>query len=152
MPSEEATELVPELPYRDPEAALDWLGRAFGFTTRMVVRDDTGRIAYSEALFRDRLLAVVPEQDPGQVSPSRVGGANTGLVRLRCADGLDVDAHCETARAAGARIVREPVTEFFGDRTYTVADLEERWWTFSQRAAAAAPPPPGWRVSLSGSA
>jgi uncharacterized glyoxalase superfamily protein PhnB len=44
----------------------------------------------------------------------------------------DVDAHCERARAAGARILVEPAEQFYGDRVYRCADLEGHHWTFAQ--------------------
>ena len=46
----------------------------------------------------------------------------------------DVDAHCERARAAGARIADPPKTDDYGEehgahRTYRAVDLEgHQWW------------------------
>jgi uncharacterized glyoxalase superfamily protein PhnB len=53
-----------------------------------------------------------------------------------CVD--DVDAHCEQARAAGAKIIDEPTTtdygeEYWSDRTYRVEDPEGHHWFFMQR-------------------
>jgi uncharacterized glyoxalase superfamily protein PhnB len=50
----------------------------------------------------------------------------------------DVDAHCRTARAAGAKIAEEPTTTEHGDehpvnRTYRAVDLEGHQWWFLQR-------------------
>ena len=44
----------------------------------------------------------------------------------------EIDAHCEVARAAGARIEREPATMPYGDRVYTCLDLEDHPWSFGQ--------------------
>ena len=51
----------------------------------------------------------------------------------------DVDAHCARARVAGANIVSEPETMFWGDRTYVAEDLEAHRWTFAQRVEDVAP-------------
>jgi len=42
----------------------------------------------------------------------------------------DADAHCDHAKAAGAEIVRELVTQDYGGREYTARDLEGHVWTF----------------------
>jgi uncharacterized glyoxalase superfamily protein PhnB len=42
----------------------------------------------------------------------------------------EVDAHFARAKAAGATIVREPVTQDYGGRDYTVKDPEGNVWTF----------------------
>jgi uncharacterized glyoxalase superfamily protein PhnB len=49
---------------------------------------------------------------------------------VQLAQGEDIDAHCERARAAGADILQEPQTQFYGDRTYRARDPEGHIWTF----------------------
>ena len=44
----------------------------------------------------------------------------------------DVHAHCERARAHGARIVMEPVDFEYGERQYTAEDPAGHQWTFSE--------------------
>ena len=56
----------------------------------------------------------------------------------------DVDVHCQRARAAGAKIVEEPVTndygeEYWADRTYRAEDLEGHQWWFMQRVRGPTP-------------
>ena len=51
----------------------------------------------------------------------------------------DADAHCRQARAAGARIVREPTDFEYGERQYTAEDPAGHQWTFSQTLADVAP-------------
>ena len=62
--------------------------------------------------------------------PLSVGGKNTQRIHVRIE--RDIDAHCEHARAAGAKIVMEPADQFYGERTYIAEDLEGHHWTFSQ--------------------
>ena len=52
------------------------------------------------------------------------------MIHVQLAEGID--AHCERARAAGARIEKEPETQFYGDRTYRAVDPEGHMWTFGQ--------------------
>jgi uncharacterized glyoxalase superfamily protein PhnB len=45
----------------------------------------------------------------------------------------DVDAHYRRARAAGARILREPEEPGIGFRVYSAEDLEGHRWMFGTR-------------------
>ena len=138
-------EVTAELVYQDPERALAWLEAAFGFQTRMVVRDDAQRVVFAETGFGETVVAVGAER-PWLRSPKTAGAATQG-VRFRILE--DIDAHCARARAAGATILREPETFFFGDRSYDAADHEGHVWTFNQRiAGAAGPPPAGWTTNF----
>jgi uncharacterized glyoxalase superfamily protein PhnB len=130
--------------YRDPKAALDWLCRAFGFELRLAVEDDRGRIVHSEITFGEALMMIggSGRDDPGKEawqskarSPIELDGACTQAI---CLFVDDVDAHCATARAAGATIVREPTTNDYGDdywtdRSYGATDPEGHLWWFMQR-------------------
>src|SRR5215813_8408179 len=51
----------------------------------------------------------------------------------------DVDAHFARAKAAGAVITREPVTQDYGGRDYTAKDPEGHVWTFGTYDPWAAP-------------
>lgn len=43
-----------------------------------------------------------------------------------------LDAHCETARAAGAKITEAPADQFYGARSYRAMDPEGHLWSFRQ--------------------
>ena len=58
------------------------------------------------------------------------GGAGTQFMRITLPEGLD--AHCEHARAAGARITDEPADQFYGARTYRAMDPEGHIWNFTE--------------------
>lgn len=146
MAKSDEIEITAELVYQDPERALAWLEAAFGFQTRMVVRDGAQRLVFAETGLGEFVVAVGSER-PWLRSPKTAGVATQG-VRFRILQ--DVDAHCARALAAGATILREPETFFFGDRSYDAADHEGHVWSFNQRIAdAAEPPPPGWTTSFS---
>jgi uncharacterized glyoxalase superfamily protein PhnB len=70
-------------------------------------------------------------------SPASLGGKNTQSVHVHMNE--DIDAHCERARKAGAEIVQEPDTQFYGDRTYRARDPEGHIWTFGQTVKEVSP-------------
>jgi uncharacterized glyoxalase superfamily protein PhnB len=59
-----------------------------------------------------------------------VSGKNTQSVHVQLAEDDDIDAHCAQARKAGAEIIQEPETQFYGDRSYRARDPEGHIWTF----------------------
>lgn len=130
--------------YQDPNAAIEWLCRAFDFELRLKVEDGDGGIAHSELTYGEALVMVGTAEakvqgkeawQSRQKSPAQVGGAHTAAA---CFFVDDVDGHCERARAAGATIVREPITNDYGDdywtdRSYGCLDPEGHLWWFMQR-------------------
>jgi uncharacterized glyoxalase superfamily protein PhnB len=116
--------------YKDPKAALRWLEEAFGFEPVMVILGANDELMHSEMRFGDGLVMVGSEWSPLHKSPASIDGFNTQTVHVQMKD--NVDAHCERARKAGAKIVREPETQFYGDRTYRAADPEGHIWSFGQ--------------------
>ena len=128
--------------YRDAAAAIDWLCRAFGFSVRLKVEGEGGRIEHSELEFGEGLI-MVGQEEPAD-APPRFGmrrasplstGANTQGLMLFVDD---VDAHCAAARAQGAVIVAEPAVHDYGedywaDRSYGALDCDKHIWWFTQR-------------------
>ncbi len=117
--------------YRDPLAALDWLEKAFGFTRQFVITSPDGQLVHSEMRFEDGYVMICGAW-PGipYSSPEDVKGKNTQSVHVQLHGGLD--EHCARARAAGAKIVREPSDQFYGDRVYAAVDPEGHVWSFGQ--------------------
>jgi uncharacterized glyoxalase superfamily protein PhnB len=126
--------ISPLLWYREPQAAIAWLERAFGFERQLVVEDGTGGIVHSELVLGDGLIMVVGPPRGKAISPMAFGGRVTQSVHVQLGAGLD--AHCARARAAGAQIEREPATQPYGDRVYTCLDLEDHPWSFGQTVTA----------------
>lgn len=128
--------------YDDAAKAIDWLCNAFGFEVRLKVEGEGGRIEHSELVLGEGLVMVGnaggrPDRPEAQrmQSPRAVNGANTQSL---CVFVDDADAHCERARAAGARIIVPPEThdygeEYWSDRSYQAEDLEGHLWWFMQR-------------------
>ncbi len=123
--------------YKDQKAGIAWLEKAFGFETSLLVTDKDGDIAHSELRLGDGYIMVAPEwSDPQRIgaatlkTPQSVGGVNTQMIHVQLEDG--VDAHCERARAAGAKITQEPADQFYGDRVYIAVDPDGHVWSFGQ--------------------
>ena len=129
MASQDAV-FQPSVNYQDDRAAIEWLAKAFGFETSLIVTDDTGKIVHAEMKFDGAPLSIAREWSDIARSPKSLGGKNTQQVHVQLKG--DVDAHCARAKAAGATIVQEPSDQFYGDRTYRALDLEGHLWTFSQ--------------------
>ncbi len=88
--------------YRDPKAAVRWLGEAFGFEVTMAIEGppESPEMCHYEMSCQGRgRIMLGAEWDDWASSPSGVGGKNTQTVHVKLPDGLD--EHCERARAAG---------------------------------------------------
>lgn len=116
--------------YRDAKAAFRWLEDAFGFEPLFVLLDADGNLGHSEMRYGDSVVMVGNEWSDDHRSPVSLGGKNTQTVHVQLGEGEDIDAHCDHARKAGADILQEPDTQFYGDRTYRARDPEGHIWTF----------------------
>jgi uncharacterized glyoxalase superfamily protein PhnB len=119
--------IFPALHYRDPDAALEWLKRAFGFEDKAVYRGDDGRIHHAELRLGDGLIMFggIPAGGPGDPGADDAQPPVTIYAVV-----TDPDAHYERARAAGAEIVRELADQAYGSREYGARDLEGNAWSF----------------------
>ena len=133
---------VPMLSYENVAAAIDWLGRAFGFRERERYTEPDGTVSHAE-LELDGAVVMLGWPGPDYQSPSRHAEvcehARKWLAVPWVVDGVlvyvaDLDRHCERARAAGAVILREPEDEPYG-RLYSAADHEGHRWMFMQAPA-----------------
>ena len=122
--------LTSAIVYRDRRAAIAWLEKAFGFEVTMLLEDKDGEVAHCQMQLGAGSIMVGSEWTDDYRSPANLSGKNTQAVHIHVED--DVDAHCERARAAGAEIIVEPATQFYGDRTYRCRDLEGHIWTVGQ--------------------
>lgn len=121
---------VPALFYRDPKAAVDWLATAFGFELTMAIEGpDPGQCHYEMGNEGRGRVMVGGEWNEWARSPASGDGRNTASVHVAVSH--DLDAHCQRARAAGARIVAEPADQFYGERVYRCTDPEGHHWTFA---------------------
>jgi PhnB protein len=121
--------VCPMLSYHDAGAAIEFLGKAFGFEELSRMEMPDGRIGHAEVGcdgVRIMLASEYPEL--GIASPRKMDQRYSQLYVV--VD--DVDAHYERARDAGAIISTEP-TEEHGDRFYRANDPEGHRWIFAQQ-------------------
>ena len=136
-PPENMPRITPIIFYDDPALALEWLAKSFGLETRMSIPGPDGGIMHAEMQLADGVVMMGPTAAGDQwKSPASLGGSVTQSLYVYVDD---VDAHHARAKAAGAKILSEPEDQFWGDRNYTVEDLEGHRWTFSQRVRDVAP-------------
>lgn len=120
--------VTPYLLYEDVAAALDWLARTFGFRERLRYAADDGTVNHAEMTVGGDGVVMLGDPGPEYRNPEHMGGA-TVIVHVVVDD---VDAHFARARDAGARILREPADEEYGDRRYDAEDPEGHKWSFAQ--------------------
>ena len=121
--------VIPVLIYPDVREAVSWLGEAFGFVERVRIGEDHR----SQLSFGDG--AVIIGDVRKERRPPRAGEVtHSVMVRVD-----DVDAHCERARAHGARVLMEPTDFEYGERQYAAEDPAGHHWTFSETIADVAP-------------
>lgn len=120
--------VIPVLYYADPSAAAEWLCKAFGFKVRLRI----GQNHRIQMKASDGCLVVAE----GTVAKTegKVAGGHAVMIRVD-----DAFAHCERARAAGARILTEPVDHMYGERQYNVEDPFGHRWDFTQTVKDVAP-------------
>jgi uncharacterized glyoxalase superfamily protein PhnB len=114
-----ASTVIPVLAYPDVAEAVAWLAAAFGFTLRLGIGSHRAQLQVGDG-------AVVVTGG----TATEGSGADSVMIRVD-----DVDAHCASARANGARIANPPTDYPYGERQYTALDHAGRAWTFSQSLA-----------------
>jgi uncharacterized glyoxalase superfamily protein PhnB len=137
-----AQRVVPFIGYEDAAAAIEWLGRAFGFVENRSARhEENGTIGHAELALGEATIYLSTPRD--YANPLRMREESELARRAYdnpwVIDGLfvevdDVDAHHARAVEAGATILREPEEPGIGFRIYSVEDLEGHRWMFGQRS------------------
>ena len=121
--------VTPVLFYPDVRAAVAWLEAALGFEERVRIGDaHRAQLAFGDG------AVVVADVRGAQVAPSE--GVVTHLVKLRVAD---VDVAFTRAQEHGAKVLEEPTTWEYGERSGVVEDLAGHRWELTQTVRDVAP-------------
>jgi uncharacterized glyoxalase superfamily protein PhnB len=121
--------VIPVLTYPDVRAAVAWLTAAFGFVERVQIGENhRAQMSVGDG-------AVIVADVSGDRRAPRPGEISQSVI-VRIADAR---AHCDQARANGARIHMEPMDFEFGERQYTAEDPAGHRWTFSETINDTAP-------------
>jgi uncharacterized glyoxalase superfamily protein PhnB len=120
------------LNYRDADAAVDWLKRAFGFGEHAVYRGEDGNVIHAELSFGNGMIMLGPEGkgEFGKKVMTLPGAAGGRCTQTVYAIVDDADAHHARAVAAGAEIVMPLKDESYGGRGYSARDPEGHCWSF----------------------
>jgi len=113
--------ISPGLAVRGAADAIEFYKSVLGATERMRMPNPDGGVAHAELEIGDSLIMLSDEfPDMDFHAPGKYGGSP---VNLNVYVG-DVDAVFARAVAAGARAVREPEDQFYGDRS---GQFEDPW-------------------------
>jgi uncharacterized glyoxalase superfamily protein PhnB len=131
--------VVPMIDYADGPAALDWLGRAFGFVETIRLVSDEGVLEHGEMTASGGRIMVgtaTPAYEGPKAHREHCERARAWSQVPYVIDGVlvyvdDVDAHFARAVEHGATILSEPEDAPYG-RLYRVEDLEGHRWMFIQ--------------------
>jgi uncharacterized glyoxalase superfamily protein PhnB len=125
--------ITPYLLYEDVDAALSFLSKALGFKEELRYTGEARYVNHAEMRLGDGKIFL---GDPGEQyrNPKKVGETVSMYVLVD-----DVDAHCESAKAAGAEIDEEPADQPYGERRYSAVDPGGHRWFFAQPIREVAP-------------
>lgn len=122
---------IPIIRYRDADAAISWLCRAFGF--QVFLRAGGGlRVEHARLILEKNMVMLASLGRNGRFeqsfkAPDVVGGV-TQCVLMTVEN---PDPVYESALAAGAKII-DPIADFeFGGRLFSCEDIESHVWVFS---------------------
>jgi PhnB protein len=118
--------IQPYLYIRGAAEAIDFYKKVFGATERMRMPQPDGRIGHAEILFGDSVIMLADEHPEKEIhSPKHFGGSPISLMLYV----EDCDAVYQQALTAGAKSLREPADQFYGDRMAGVEDpFGFQWW------------------------
>ncbi len=120
-------DLYVSLTYDDALAAIKFLGKAFGFTSRLIVPGPDGKIVHSELTLGNAVVMVSsPKSEMNRVGPKSLSGTSCAI----CMRIDDADSHYANSVAAGVEIVHELQDEDYGSRGYMAKDSEGHLWYF----------------------
>jgi uncharacterized glyoxalase superfamily protein PhnB len=113
------------LVYDDLAAAHEYLVRVYGLTPGPITRNAEGRAVHGEVRAGDQVIWLHPAGGEYK-SPRSLGGVSS----MTAVAVNDADAHYARSVAAGAIILKAPVSQPYGLREYGARDLEGQLWYF----------------------
>lgn len=118
----------PYLMMKSSAEAIGFYLKAFGAKETLRMTDKAGRVGHAEIRIGDSCVMMADENDQiGALSAQHYGGSPVSLVLYT----EDCDGMYRQALAAGAKSVREPADQFYGDRSAGVMDPFGYTWFIS---------------------
>lgn len=122
------SDIYPVLRYRDPEAAIDWLKKAFAFEEKAVSRNEDGSIGHAELSLGTGMIMLNGYKEDGWLGSSTPDPLASPVSVYIAID--DPKTHYERAKAEGATIVFDLQTMDYGSTEYSARDPEGNLWSF----------------------
>jgi PhnB protein len=118
-------EVFPYLRIRNARQAIEFYERAFGAVELFRLEEPGGRIGHAQLRFGPSVVMLAEESpERGSLSPLALGGTSF-LLHLHVDD---VDEFTRRVVAAGATLIMEPTTQFYGERSSRVRDPFGHEW------------------------
>ena len=109
----------PYLIFDGAAKAIEFYRQAFGASETLCMKGPDGRIGHAELQIGDSIIMMADENPQMQAfAPPHYGGSSVSLLIYT----EDCDAMYKHAVAAGAKGMREPADQFYGDRMAGVED------------------------------
>jgi uncharacterized glyoxalase superfamily protein PhnB len=127
--------VIPYFVVKDADAAIAFYQTAFGFEKHMAMAGPDGKTGHAELRFRDSMIMLGPACSSSEwphKPPVLSKVASPITLYIYCDD---VDALFARATAAGAKAIKPPQDQFYGDRTCTLEDPDGYWWSFATNVA-----------------
>ena len=123
----EAPRIYPTFRFRDAAAMIEWLEKAFGFTTHAKYMDGD-KVAHAELAFGSSMIMCGDDRDDAYGEMVGQSSGQGGKSLYIAVD--DVDAMFARAKAAGA-VIEEGLTDRdYGSREFICRDPEGNLWCF----------------------
>jgi PhnB protein len=119
---------TPYLCVSDGAQAMEFYQRAFGAKEIMRMAMPNGKLGHAEVKIGDAPIMLADEHPEMNFrSPKSIGGTPVNIVVYV----KDVDALVKQAEAAGAKVLRPPADQFYGDRMASLEDPFGHSWSFA---------------------
>ena len=122
-------EMFPYIIVRNASAAIEFYKQVFGAEELLRLKEPSGRIGHAQLKMGTAVVMLSDEHpDSGVLSPLAFGGTGS-MLHVHVAD---VDDLTKRAVDAGAKVLAEPKSRFYGERSSKVLDPYGHIWMLGQ--------------------
>jgi PhnB protein len=129
-------EVFPYLIVRNAAAAIDFYKRVFGADETLRLSEPSGRIGHAELKFGSTTVMLADEFPEVGITAPPASGSSGQFLHLHV---TDVDGLTNRAVEAGAKVIMEPKTQFYGERSSKILDPFGHQWLLGQHVEDVSP-------------
>jgi uncharacterized glyoxalase superfamily protein PhnB len=129
-------EVFPYLIVRNAAAAIDFYKRVFGAEETLRLAEPTGRIGHAELKFGSTTVMLADEFPEVGITAPPTSGCSGQFLHLHV---TYVDGLTNRAVEAGAKVIMEPKTQFYGERSSKILDPFGHQWLLGQHVEDVSP-------------